>query len=259
MMSPVPGAPLDGDENEITRVQQQFGVGRGQVERDRAVSFLLAEISRRLGTDEILFVGGTALARTHLPRSRLSEDIDLIALADRRRVARSIEDAAAGMRRRYGRGTWRPRLMDARGSTSASLSFGPLTLRVQLLSKIGYPEWPSEVADLHQRYRDAPGAKMRVPTRDAMAASKLSAWIDRRAPRDLFDLWELGRRGWITRDAAELFRSLGQFTSVPEGVAIFARPGEQAWRDALAHQTRLSVTAAEAATSVARYWRAASR
>jgi len=44
-------------------------------------------------TTRIQFIGGTALARTHLPDGRLSEDIDLIAVDDRKAVAADLDAA----------------------------------------------------------------------------------------------------------------------------------------------------------------------
>jgi predicted nucleotidyltransferase component of viral defense system len=46
-------------------------------------------------------------------------------------------------------------------------------------------------------------AEIRVPTIEAFAAMKLSAWHDRRAPRDLYDLHALHkirvvRNAWMT-------------------------------------------------------------
>ena len=62
--------------DERAAIAQQFGVAPEQVERDHLVSHLLAFLSQDLN-DRIQFIGGTALARTHLPDGRLSEDIDL--------------------------------------------------------------------------------------------------------------------------------------------------------------------------------------
>lgn len=67
------------NSDEKVAVAEQFGVAAEQVERDHLISHLLAFLSRDFG-DRIHFIGGTALARTHLPNGRLSEDIDLIAV-----------------------------------------------------------------------------------------------------------------------------------------------------------------------------------
>ncbi|WP_370368368.1 nucleotidyl transferase AbiEii/AbiGii toxin family protein [Mycolicibacterium sp. CH28] len=76
--------------DEKAAVAEQFGVVTEQVERDHLISHLLAFLSREFG-DRMHFIGGTALARTHLPNGRLSEDIDLIAIGDRKSVAADLD------------------------------------------------------------------------------------------------------------------------------------------------------------------------
>lgn len=51
-------------------------------ERDHLISHLLGYLSAHFA-DRIVFIGGTALARTHLVDGQLSEDIDLIAVCSR--------------------------------------------------------------------------------------------------------------------------------------------------------------------------------
>ena len=58
---------MDPDEREA--VAAQFGASTEQVERDHLISHLLAFLARSFG-DRIHFIGGTALARTHLPDGR---------------------------------------------------------------------------------------------------------------------------------------------------------------------------------------------
>ncbi|MQY24431.1 hypothetical protein NRB20_75670 [Nocardia sp. RB20] len=67
--------------DERDSVAIQFGVSPEQVERDHLISHLLAAISRGFG-DRLHFIGGTALARTHLVGGRLSEDIDMVAFGN---------------------------------------------------------------------------------------------------------------------------------------------------------------------------------
>ena len=70
------------NDNERDLVAAQFGVATEQVERDHLISHLLAFLSSAV-EDRVHFIGGTALARTHLPDGRLSEDNDLIAIDER--------------------------------------------------------------------------------------------------------------------------------------------------------------------------------
>lgn len=74
---------------ELAAVGTQFGVARGQVERDHLISHLVGYLSAHF-SDRVVFIGGTALARTHLVEGRLSEDIDLIAVGSRSARRQSI-------------------------------------------------------------------------------------------------------------------------------------------------------------------------
>jgi predicted nucleotidyltransferase component of viral defense system len=85
-----------------------FGVAETQVQRDHAVSHILAALSRH-HRDELIFFGGTALSRTYLLDERLSEDIDLIATVRRDHLTdRLIRDINTGLARTHGRITWSP-------------------------------------------------------------------------------------------------------------------------------------------------------
>jgi hypothetical protein len=114
--------------------------------------------------------------------------------------------------------------------------------------------WPSESRLLEQRYSDAPAAELVVPTLPAFAASKTVTWADRRAPRDLWDLWALDRIGAIDAAALELYRRFGP-TNQPPGDYVFETPPSgAAWQSQLAGQTRLTVDAAGALAAVREAW-----
>jgi Nucleotidyl transferase AbiEii toxin, Type IV TA system len=146
------------DLAELQSVAAQFGVSDEQVHRDHVVSHLLALISGELA-DEILFIGGTALARAHLPDGRLSEDLDLIALARRSEVAAALDKLLPrGASRAVGALRWNPSLAEVRDADPAILEgLHGVRLKVQLLRSEGYASWPTERRALHQRYADAPG------------------------------------------------------------------------------------------------------
>lgn len=249
----------DASRAEWVDVAARFGVDMEQVRRDHLISHVLAALGS-LSTDDLVFIGGTALSRTHLADARLSEDVDLVALAPRTTVAGQIERAVRrGLARSHGRVSWRPALSSTRDSAPAVLEVdGTLGIQVQLLPGAGYL-WPTEVRDLEQRYSDAPAARLRTPTAAGAAAAKLTAWMDRRAPRDLYDLWALVERGHVDAEALRIFVRKGP-TGRPPGEWVFeAGPTPEEWRLALGHQTRLRVTASDALRSVRAAWaRAAS-
>lgn len=241
--------------DERTGVAQQFGVAPEQVERDHLISHLLAFLSRDF-SDRIHFIGGTALARTHLPVGRLSEDIDLIAIDDRKALAADLDAALPrALARTHGRLTLDPPLSGVPNTLAAILrSATGMVVRIQLLSARGRVLWPSERRGLEQRYRDAPAAELIVPTLPAFAASKTGTWADRRAPRDLWDLWALNRIGAIDAAALELYRRYGP-TNQPPGSYIFEiPPSDSEWQSQLAGQTRLTVDATDALTAVREAW-----
>lgn len=238
--------------DERDSVAAQFGVAPEQVERDHLISHLLAVLSDRFG-ERLHFIGGTALARTHLPNGRLSEDIDLVAIGSRNELAAELDAALPrAVARTYGRLNWGPALSIIRDTESAYLQTASgLSVKVQLLSSKDRTVWPAEVRVLEQRYSDAPSAQLMVPTLPAFAASKTATWHDRRASRDLWDLWSLAALDAIDDEAAALFARYGP-TNRPPGRHLFdTAPEEADWAAQLAGQTNLNVTA-EAALAVVR-------
>jgi predicted nucleotidyltransferase component of viral defense system len=246
-------APSRAEWEEVAR---RFGVEIAQVRRDHLISHVLAAISAAIPPHEVIFVGGTALARTHLPEGRLSEDIDLIVTAERSVVAARIEVAVrSGLARSHGRTTWRPALTATRDAEPAVLVAADGTaIQVQLLPATGYPAWPTQIVSVHQRYTDAPPARLRVPTTDAFVAAKLSAWMDRRTARDLFDLAALAQANLIGPGAVSIFARHGP-TSRPLPSSVFDLEVDEAnWQRSLGHQTRLQLTAHEALAVLRTAW-----
>ena len=246
------------DRSEAAAVAEQFGVSDEQVRRDHLLSHLLAVLSSQL-PDAVVFFGGTALARTHLPDGRLSEDLDLYAVPRRADVVADVEKVLAdGVRREYGRLTWDPPLASVRDVEPAVLRTADgLTVRVQLLDPAHHPAWPTERCTLVQRYSDASAATLAVPTPPAFAAAKTAAWHDRHAPRDLYDLWGLARLSLLDMHAAELFVRFGPTGLAPQPWMFADPPTSHSWTTELGGQTRIAVGPVEALAVVRDAWTAA--
>lgn len=243
------------NSDEKTAVAEQFGVATEQVERDHLISHLLAFLSREFG-DRIHFIGGTALARTHLPNGRLSEDIDLIAVGDRKSVAANLDAALPrALARTHGRLILDPALSIVADTRPAILRTADgLTVRLQLLSSRDRIVWPTERRSLVQRYADAPAAGLLVPTLPAFAASKTATWVDRHASRDLWDLWALSRLGAIDGAAEDLYRRYGPTNQPPAPHDFTKAPTEAEWQNQLAGQTRLMISPRDALRAVRDTW-----
>ena len=127
-------------------------------------------------------------------------------------------------------------------------------VQIQLLPDDHYAPWPFASVQLEQRYSDAGPAVLQVPTLPAFIAWKTSAYVDRRASRDLWDLASLAALGAYTSEAADLFSRLEIFTAPPTDATLPVAPSEVIWQHDLAHQTRLNITAAEARSAVMLAW-----
>jgi predicted nucleotidyltransferase component of viral defense system len=181
------------------------------VRRDHLIGHVLAAVAA--ASADVVFFGGTALARTHLAEpvsgGRLSEDIDLWS-ASRLETARLLEDTIPrALRREFPGAVFTPALSEVRAVDPAQLATPDgLRLRIQLLDGDGghahWRMWPTETRLLAPRYSDVPDTRLVVPTLPAFVAMKLTAWLDRRAARDLFDLAALARLGAVTAEAFEL-------------------------------------------------------
>lgn len=240
---------------EFDSVAAQFGVAPEQVERDHLISHLLAAISRGF-RERVHFIGGTALARTHLVDGRLSEDIVLVALTNRSALAAELDAALPrAVARTMGRLEWSPSLSAVPETGAANLrSASGISVKIQLLSAQGRTLWPAELREMEQRYSDAPAAELYVPTLSAFAAGKTVTWHDRRASRDLWDLWALTGFGAIDGTAGELYRRYGPTNRLPAPELFTRAPDENDWNTQLAGQTRLSVTADAALEVVREAW-----
>lgn len=204
--------------------------------------------------DDVVFVGGTALSRTHLSHARLSEDIDLIATRPRGDVLPRLVRALDGnLMRTHGRPSWAPGFND-RDTDAAVMSTAGIQVKVQVLRGEHYSPWPMERVAVEQRYSDAPPATLTVPTLASFAGWKTAAWNDRAAPRDLYDLWALDEIGALTAEAAELFARYGTTGHEPRPFMFAAAPSQSSWVASLSGQTRLNVTAQQALHAVRRGW-----
>jgi hypothetical protein len=241
---------------ERVNVMAEYGADDQQVLRDHLISHVLAALSADL-PDRLRFYGGTALSRTFLTKGRLSEDIDLIAVGSRSDIAAALRTTLTRrLARRFGRPVFTPPFSSTRLAQPVAVSVpGGSTIQLQLLPENHYPAWPFQVRDIEQRYADARAAALAVPTLAAFVAWKTATFIDRRAPRDLWDLAALAAQGAYSADAADLFRRFGPYTSLPTESTLPIAPNEDVWQRDLAHQTRLSITAEQARQSVLRAWR----
>lgn len=228
------------DKEEVDRTSRQFGAPETQVLRDHLISHVLASLGEASAAKSITFFGGTALCRTWLPELRLSEDIDL--LVESTDVGHEIRShISRALRREFPTLEW-TMLGSQHQVETFALTKDDTYLKVQFaLWRHG---WKAAIETTRTavllRYSDLPAsADLTVPTASGFVAMKLLAWLDRAAPRDIYDLAALAEAKMIDEGALRSVRSIAGFT--PTSRAITNVPisrVRQEWDNELDHQLR---------------------
>lgn len=194
----------------------------------------------RLQLDEVTFFGGTALCRTWLPDVRLSEDIDL--LVPDHIVAASLipRMLSRALRREYPEAEW------ADVGVKHEVDTKLLSVGRNVQVKVQFAKWrhlwessiPVVDSPVRLRYSDLPETvQLSVPTGAGFGAMKLIAWSDRRAPRDLFDLYELARNGYLVKEVQEIQKAITGVAPTASTLGRTVPPTVvDSWDAELAHQ-----------------------
>ena len=227
---------IDGTEIEST--SRQFGVPESQVRRDHLISHVLTALADSSTADDVTFFGGTALCRTWLPDLRLSEDIDL--LVDSTDVSDQIRsNISRALRREHPTLSWTT-LGTQHGVETCALTTTTSDLKVQFaLWRHGWKDAiETTSAPVLLRYSDLPrSTDMRVPTPSGFTAMKLMAWLDRAAPRDIYDLAALAEANMIDVAALKAVNKIAGYTPTSLGITNVAMSKvRQEWNTALGHQ-----------------------
>lgn len=254
------GSPYELSEADALVHEKHFGVARDQIEHDFVISHILAALAPH--ADRFVFFGGTALSRTILNGLRLSEDIDLLSVGSRLKVATTLDGAIrSGLERGFGEVTASPWLSEVKADTAASIyGIGNVWVRIQLLDGRDFADWPRQVSEVSQRYSGLPNLQLTTYTPAGFVGAKTAAWCDstRNAARDLYDLWALASAGHVTAEAAAVYRRRGPTGGVPRPWSFpKAPPTESEWRDTLGYQCIPEVHPDEAYETVVSAWKAA--
>jgi predicted nucleotidyltransferase component of viral defense system len=226
---------LNADERR--RIAGTFQVADEQVARDHLISHVLAAIPPlELG---LMFYGGTALARTHLPEFRLSEDIDLLA-TDRLSAAAVLEKALpSALRREFGDVWWivEPSKVPSEAAPALLATEEGLQVRIQIgVLDSDRSRWPTETRTIEMRYPDVDSIDLTVPTLTSFAAMKALAWEDRHAARDLADLFALTGLGAVDVAVIDVLRKVVGRTVYPVTFAGMPESTRATWSVQLDHQ-----------------------
>lgn len=250
-------ASFELTEGDAATQQDHFGVARDQIEHDFVISHVLAAISQV--ADRVVFYGGTALSRTIVDGLRLSEDIDLLTVGNRKDVAPLLDETIRRtLERGFGPINANPWLADSKTDTHASIfTIGTVDVQVQLIDGRYRTNWPIQISRISQRYHGIPAIELTTLTAAGFVGAKTVAWSDltRNAPRDLYDLWALARAGHINAEAAAIYKRFGATGAYPDRSTLPGRaPTRREWDDALGHQCQPQIDPDQAHEQVLEAW-----
>jgi hypothetical protein len=222
---------------EVDDWARRFGVSAAQIERDHFISHVLAAVASF--SPEVHFFGGTALCRTYLDVSRLSEDIDLLDREPRPALEALVTMLSSALRREFPGTASTP--LPREGDGHAALLTPPGLAPIKLFVGRDGPDtraWKFVPTPVQLRYSDlAPTQLMSCPTLATFAVMKLAAWFDRHAPRDLFDLAGLSRSGALSDpEVSDLLRRQSGVGIVKVEFERAPRATSEAWETELGAQ-----------------------
>jgi predicted nucleotidyltransferase component of viral defense system len=175
------------DPAELRRWARGLGLQVAHVEKDYVLCHVLVSVAE--GVPELIFRGGTALARIYWPDYRLSEDLDFISTQRVPELETRLENAVVlaaegtglGLELRFGRprGSW------YRSTVAWDAHELTIDINTDEVVALDASELP-----IHVPYSDlAEGARIGVLSLAEILGSKWFMLNDRKEPRDLFDLW----------------------------------------------------------------------
>lgn len=172
---------------EVRRRARSLGIQEAYILRDYVLNHVLVSISQSLS--ELIFRGGTALARVYWPDFRLSDDLDFIAKGQVNNLEARLDSAVADSSKRIQR-SLKFQFGSPRGGWSRSTvesEFGELLLDINLQEKAYLPV---EEMVLNLPYSDL-DEEVRIGCLSIpeILGNKWFMLDDRREPRDLYDLW----------------------------------------------------------------------
>lgn len=172
---------------EVRRRARSLGIQEAYILRDYVLNHVLVSVSQSF--PELVFRGGTALARVNWPDFRLSEDLDFISQGQVDNLEARLESTVADSSKRIER-SLKFQFGPPRGAWSRSTvesEFGELLLDINSQEKAYLPV---EERKINLPYSDLDDqVRIRCISVAEILGNKWFMLDDRREPRDLYDLW----------------------------------------------------------------------
>ncbi|MGH2702589.1 MAG: nucleotidyl transferase AbiEii/AbiGii toxin family protein [Actinomycetota bacterium] len=223
------------DPAEIRARARRLGLDESHVENDYVLCHVLVAMSESF--PELVFRGGTSLARVYWPDYRLSEDLDFISLEPVDQLEARLRDAIEVARER----TTLDLVLDfgaPRESWSRStVQWADHELLLDVNSEVEVALGSSrEEIDLPYRDLQVREASVEVFSLPEIIGNKWYMLNDRREPRDLFDIWSGLVRFDVPFDDLDRGHRARYGYPPSSGSIHNAKSLERLWETRLAHQ-----------------------
>jgi len=220
---------------EIRDRARRLGVDIELIRKDHVLNHVLAALAE--SANDIVFRGGTALARVYWPDFRISEDLDFLVEGSLAQATEVVEQAARAAAERTGVDLAVEVTRPDSDMVRALVGWGEVQLAVDL-NRAERPALPVDRRELDLPYSDlsSEGRGIPVVALEEILANKWYMLDDRKEPRDLYDLWSgICVRAVPLNSVANAFSA--KYRAKPTLWRIErARKLEVAWGERLAHQ-----------------------
>ena len=220
---------------EIRNRARRLGVDIDLIRKDHVLNHLLAAIAEI--PNDVVFRGGTALARIYWPDFRISEDLDFLVEGKLAQATELVEQAVGVAAERTGLDLTVEFDHPDSDMVRALVGWGEMRLAIDL-NRAERPALAIDRRDLDLPYSDLSLSicGIRVVALEEILANKWYMLDDRKEPRDLFDLWYgVCVRSVPLDPVADAFRA--KYLAKPGLWRVErARKLEAAWEERLAHQ-----------------------
>lgn len=179
------------DELKITAGEKGFNLF--YIEKDYYLTLALYKLREIEG---LIFKGGTALNKTFLNYSRLSEDLDFAATAEREVLKKEIKgklkpDFNSIKKEGSSRHTIRYKISDKSGAEGKNF----ILLDINFAAKPILKTQKIKIQHFYKEY--IPKFSFRCLSKKELIAEKVRALITRHQPRDYYDVYQIIKKGYM--------------------------------------------------------------
>lgn len=193
---------MDGilmNEDQIRQIAGKQRMPIGTIEKDYALTIILAKLSEADFAEELVFKGGTAIKKAYFSEARFSEDLDFTCLTKTapKKIEHFLEKEISTNKIECIQFNKTIKTSQKQNSvkikqTYADISGHPQSINfdLSLREKVLLPTQKRQLTEAY----DQPRSKVNAMDLTEIMAEKIRALTTRSLPRDLYDIWFLSKK-----------------------------------------------------------------